>query len=94
VAEFLAAEFGAEVYGAWGGREGAESGAAKDVRGALDRFKEAFDLHALAELPTSAYFGLWPAPISQSRFQILRKPVLPELGATRPLSLGDLSDGC
>ena len=29
---------------AWGGREGAESGAAKDVRAALDRYKEAFDV--------------------------------------------------
>ena len=29
---------------AWGGREGAESGAAKDVRAALDRYKEAFDM--------------------------------------------------
>ena len=28
----------------WGGREGAESGAAKDVRAALDRYKEAFDI--------------------------------------------------
>jgi xylose isomerase len=40
----LAAELGAKVYVAWGGREGAESGAAKDVRAALDRYKEAFDL--------------------------------------------------
>jgi xylose isomerase len=40
----LAAELGATVYVAWGGREGAESGAAKDVRAALDRLKEAFDL--------------------------------------------------
>ncbi|WP_055530075.1 xylose isomerase [Streptomyces graminilatus] len=40
----LAAELGAETYVAWGGREGAESGAAKDVRVALDRMKEAFDL--------------------------------------------------
>ncbi|HEV2347968.1 MAG TPA: xylose isomerase [Actinocrinis sp.] len=40
----LAAELGATVYVAWGGREGAESGAAKDVRVALDRLKEAFDL--------------------------------------------------
>ena len=40
----LAAELGASVYVAWGGREGAESGAAKDVRVALDRLKEAFDL--------------------------------------------------
>ncbi|AZK97510.1 MULTISPECIES: xylose isomerase [Streptomyces] len=40
----LAARLGATVYVAWGGREGAESGAAKDVRTALDRLKEAFDL--------------------------------------------------
>ncbi|GAA0583896.1 xylose isomerase [Streptomyces crystallinus] len=42
----LAVELGARVYVAWGGREGAESGAAKDVRVALDRLKEAFDLLA------------------------------------------------
>ncbi|MER6303799.1 xylose isomerase [Kitasatospora sp. NPDC001539] len=40
----LAVELGASTYVAWGGREGAESGAAKDVRTALDRLKEAFDL--------------------------------------------------
>jgi xylose isomerase len=40
----LAAELGAKVYVAWGGREGAEYGASKDVPTALDRFKEAFDL--------------------------------------------------
>ena len=37
----LAAELGASTFVAWGGREGAESGAAKDVRTALDRYKEA-----------------------------------------------------
>jgi xylose isomerase len=40
----LAAELGARIFVAWGGREGAESGAAKDIRAALDRYKEAFDL--------------------------------------------------
>ncbi len=40
----LAAELGARTFVAWGGREGAESGAAKDIRSALDRYKEAFDL--------------------------------------------------
>ncbi|GGQ65403.1 xylose isomerase [Kitasatospora griseola] len=40
----LAVELGADVYVAWGGREGAEHGASKDVRTALDRLKEAFDL--------------------------------------------------
>jgi xylose isomerase len=40
----LAAELGARVYVCWGGRDGAESGAAKNVRAALDRCKEAFDI--------------------------------------------------
>jgi xylose isomerase len=40
----LAVEMGAKIFVAWGGREGAESGAAKDVRAALDRYAEAFDL--------------------------------------------------
>jgi len=40
----LAAELGAQVYVCWGGREGSESGATKDVAAALDRYKEGFDL--------------------------------------------------
>ncbi|MGH3423274.1 MAG: xylose isomerase [Nocardioidaceae bacterium] len=40
----LAAELGAKVYVCWGGREGAESGAAKDVAAALDRYREAFNV--------------------------------------------------
>src|SRR3954465_4900432 len=40
----LAVELGAETFVAWGGREGAESGASKDIRAALDRYKEAFDI--------------------------------------------------
>ena len=35
---------GAEVYVMWGGREGLECESAKDVRTALDRYKEAVDL--------------------------------------------------
>lgn len=60
----LAARLGAHTYVAWGGREGAESGAAKDVRAALDRMKEAFDL--LAEYITEQGYGL--------RFAIEPKP--------------------
>lgn len=40
----LAVELGARTYVCWGGREGAESDAAKDLRVALDRYKEAFDI--------------------------------------------------
>jgi xylose isomerase len=39
----LAAELGADTYVLWGGREGAESDAAKDVRAALDRYQEALN---------------------------------------------------
>lgn len=39
----LAAELCATTYVLWGGREGAESDAAKDVRAALDRYREALD---------------------------------------------------
>ncbi|MFE7182158.1 xylose isomerase [Streptomyces erythrochromogenes] len=60
----LAAELGAATYVAWGGREGAESGAAKDVRVALDRMKEAFDL--LGEYVTRQGYDL--------RFAIEPKP--------------------
>ncbi|MCX4657929.1 xylose isomerase [Streptomyces uncialis] len=60
----LAAELGARTYVAWGGREGAESGAAKDVRAALDRLKETFDL--LGEYVTTQGYDL--------RFAIEPKP--------------------
>ncbi len=60
----LAVELGASVYVAWGGREGAESGAAKDVRLALDRMKEAFDL--LGEYVTEQGYDL--------RFAVEPKP--------------------
>ncbi|MDI3387711.1 xylose isomerase [Streptomyces sp. B-S-A8] len=60
----LAVELGATTYVAWGGREGAESGGAKDVRLALDRMKEAFDL--LGEYVTGQGYDL--------RFAIEPKP--------------------
>jgi xylose isomerase len=40
----LAAQLGAGIYVFWGGREGAESGAAKDIQAALARYKEAMDI--------------------------------------------------
>ncbi|HEY7008011.1 MAG TPA: xylose isomerase [Jatrophihabitantaceae bacterium] len=39
----LAAELGAQTYVFWGGREGAEYDGAKDVRAALDRYREGID---------------------------------------------------
>lgn len=73
----LAVELGASTYVAWGGREGAESGGAKDVRLALDRLKEAFDLLA-AHVREQGYdirFALEPKP-NEPRGDIL----LPTIG--------------
>ena len=73
----LAAELGAEVYVAWGGREGAESGAAKDIRSALDRMKEAFDLLGsyVLEQGYNLRFAIEPKP-NEPRGDIL----LPTIG--------------
>jgi len=40
----LGVELGAAIYVMWGGREGTECDAAKDIRLALDRYKEAVDI--------------------------------------------------
>jgi xylose isomerase len=60
----LAAELGARTYVFWGGREGSESDAAKDVRAALDRYREAIDL--LSQYVIDQGYGL--------RFAIEPKP--------------------
>ncbi|MEO0048948.1 MAG: hypothetical protein RL556_280 [Actinomycetota bacterium] len=40
----LASELGAETFVMWGGREGAEYDSAKDVRGAIGRYREALNV--------------------------------------------------
>jgi xylose isomerase len=52
----LAAELGARTYVFWGGREGSEVDLAKDVRAALDRYREAID--TLAQYVTDRGLGL------------------------------------
>jgi xylose isomerase len=60
----LAAELGAGVYVFWGGREGAESGASKDIRAALERYKEAMDILSgyVIEQGYSLRFAIEPKP--------------------------------
>ena len=72
-----AAELGASTFVAWGGREGAESGAAKDVRTALDRYKEAFDVlgQYVVDRGYPIVFALEPKP-NEPRGDIL----LPTVG--------------
>ncbi|GAA5153098.1 xylose isomerase [Nocardioides marinquilinus] len=73
----LAAELGATTFVAWGGREGAESGASKDVRSALDRYREAFDVLGayVVEQGYDMRFALEPKP-NEPRGDIL----LPTIG--------------
>ncbi|MCL6550611.1 MAG: xylose isomerase [Acidothermus cellulolyticus] len=52
----LAAELGARTYVFWGGREGSEIDAAKDVRAALDRYREAID--TLAQYVKDQGYGI------------------------------------
>ncbi len=52
----LAAELGAQTYVLWGGREGAEVDSAKDLRAALDRYREGID--TLAQYSEDRGYGL------------------------------------
>ena len=73
----LAAELGAKTYVLWGGREGAESGAAKDVSAALNRYREALNLLCtyVHEQGYDIRFAIEPKP-NEPRGDIL----LPTLG--------------
>jgi xylose isomerase len=52
----LAAELGAQTYVLWGGREGTEVDTAKDLRAALDRYREGLD--TLAQYSIDRGYGL------------------------------------
>jgi xylose isomerase len=87
----LAAEFGASVYVLWGGREGAESDAAKDVRAALDRYREAVDTIA-AYVKDHGYglrLALEPKP-NEPRGDIFLPTVGHALGFIAQLEHGDI----
>ncbi|NLT56904.1 MAG: xylose isomerase [Actinomycetales bacterium] len=73
----LAAELGAHTYVFWGGREGAETDSAKDVRVALDRYREGLDLLAqyVVDRGYGIRFALEPKP-NEPRGDIL----LPTIG--------------
>ncbi|MEV4178238.1 MULTISPECIES: xylose isomerase [unclassified Nonomuraea] len=73
----LAASLGAKTYVCWGGREGAESDAAKDVKAALDRYKEGLDLLSqyVIDKGYDIRFALEPKP-NEPRGDIL----LPTIG--------------
>src|SRR4051794_13759093 len=73
----LAAELGAQTYVFWGGREGSEVDFAKDVRAALDRYREAVDTLAqyVVDKGYPMRFAIEPKP-NEPRGDIL----LPSIG--------------
>ena len=73
----LAAELGAHTYVFWGGREGSEVDFAKDIRSALDRYREAMDTLAayVIERGYAMRFAIEPKP-NEPRGDIL----LPSIG--------------
>ncbi|MEO3869799.1 xylose isomerase [Nonomuraea sp. B12E4] len=82
----LAASLGARTYVCWGGREGAESDAAKDVKAALERYKEGLDLLCdyVRERGYDIRFAIEPKP-NEPRGDIL----LPTIGHALAL-IGEL----
>ena len=87
----LAAELGAEVYVAWGGREGAEFGASQDTRVALDRMKEAFDIlgQYVTDKGYNMRFAIEPKP-NEPRGDILLPTVGHALAFIAELEHGDI----
>ncbi|MGN5734563.1 xylose isomerase [Arthrobacter psychrochitiniphilus] len=73
----LAAELGAPTFVMWGGREGSEYDSAKDIRGALERYREAVNLLGdyVTDKGYNIRFAIEPKP-NEPRGDIL----LPTLG--------------
>ena len=73
----LGVELGAKTFVMWGGREGAEYDAAKDIRGALERYRESLNLFAqyVTDKGYDIRFAIEPKP-NEPRGDIL----LPTLG--------------
>jgi len=73
----LGVELGAKTFVMWGGREGAEYDSAKDIRGALERYREAVNLFAqyVTDRGYDIRFAIEPKP-NEPRGDIL----LPTVG--------------
>jgi xylose isomerase len=73
----LAAELGAKTFVMWGGREGSEYDAAKDIQGALERYREAVNMLGdyVTDKGYDIRFAIEPKP-NEPRGDIL----LPTLG--------------
>ncbi len=87
----LAAELGAETFVMWGGREGAEYDGAKDVKAALDRYREGIDTVAayIKEKGYDMKIAVEPKP-NEPRGDILLPTVGHALAFIAELDHGDI----
>jgi xylose isomerase len=87
----LAAELGAQTYVLWGGREGAEVDSAKDLKAALDRYREGIDTLAQYSIDRGygLRFALEPKP-NEPRGDIFLPTIGPALGFISTLEHADL----
>ncbi|MGX7828631.1 xylose isomerase [Actinokineospora sp. 24-640] len=87
----LAAELGAETYVLWGGREGSETDAGKNVVSALDRYREGIDTVAayIKERGYGLRLALEPKP-NEPRGDILLPTIGHALAFIAELEHGDI----
>lgn len=87
----LAAELGAHTYVFWGGREGSETDAGKDVQAALNRYREGLDLLAqyVKDRGYGLRFALEPKP-NEPRGDILLPTIGHALGFISTLEHSDM----
>jgi xylose isomerase len=87
----LAAELGASTFVMWGGREGSEYDGSKDVRAALDRYREGIDTVAgyIKEQGYGLRIALEPKP-NEPRGDIFLPTVGHALGFIAELDNGDV----
>ncbi len=87
----LAAELGATTYVFWGGREGAETDAGKDIRAALERYREGLDTLAqyVIDRGYGIRFAIEPKP-NEPRGDILLPTIGHALGFLSTLEHADM----
>ncbi len=87
----LAAELGAETFVMWGGREGAEYDSAKDLKAALDRYREGIDTVAgyIKEQSYGLKIAIEPKP-NEPRGDIMLPTVGSALAFIAELEHGDI----
>ena len=87
----LGVELGAKTFVMWGGREGAEYDSAKDVRSALERYREALNLFGDYVTDKGSVSRLSPSPTSPAATSCCPPSVTPSR-SSKPSSAPNCSE--